>query len=166
MNGEYDRPRRNANRLALDDFSGQCREHNEPGFLAITPYSDDRGWSLLGLMQGVLEGGQVNFSTQYAGVVKAWHRHALQTDYWCVVTGTMNIGIMDDTGKRRWLCVTGEKNPGIVIIPPSLWHGEVALGSENAGLLYYVTNEYNPSEPDEQRQPFDWQWNPWPPRDR
>ncbi|MEE9131583.1 MAG: hypothetical protein V3T84_16330, partial [Phycisphaerales bacterium] len=55
----------------------------EPVFVPISPYADDRGWSLMNLLAGAMsEQGQINFSMQYPGVVKAWHRHDKQTDFW------------------------------------------------------------------------------------
>ena len=42
-----------------------------------------------------------------------------------------------------------------MIIPAGLWHGAVAVGPDPAGLLYYVTNAYDPAEPDEERRAYD-----------
>lgn len=144
----------------LQDFSLECLERCKPGVLPIPVHADDRGWSLMGLFAGNLTGGQINFSVQYAGVVKAWHRHWKQTDYWCVVTGMLKVGVMSDDG-RRWLTYLGEKRPAILVIPPRLWHGAAVVGNRDAGLMYHVSEVYNTAEPDEYRQPADWRWNPW-----
>jgi dTDP-4-dehydrorhamnose 3,5-epimerase len=45
-------------------------------------------------------------------------------------------------------------------IPPLIWHGFRVLGNESAILLYYVTNEYNPRKPDEERMAWD-TFGPW-----
>ena len=42
-----------------------------------------------------------------------------------------------------------------------MWHGGVAVGGRDAILLYYVTREYDPRNPDEERKawealPFSW----------
>ena len=61
-----------------------------------------------------------------------------QTDFWLVLMGHIKVGIHRDDG-RTWRTVIGEKRPGILIIPPPLWHGAATVGHEPAGLLYYVT---------------------------
>lgn len=144
------------------DLLAACRRESAPGLLPLTPFVDDRGVSLFGLMDGLLSGGQINVTTQYPGVTRAWHRHARQTDFWCVVSGMMKVGVMSDDGSRRWLAVIGEHRPALVVIPPGLWHGAATVGPTSATLLYYVDSRYNASAPDEQRQPPQWQWNPWP----
>ena len=53
------------------------------------------------------------------------------------------------------MMVLGEKQPGVLIIPPDLWHGATTVGTEQAGLLYYVTTAYDPQNPDEQRRAWD-----------
>src|SRR6185503_16484951 len=51
----------------------------EPIFVPVAPFADDRGWSLMNMLNGVMgPQGQVNFSVQYPGIVKAWHRHDKQ----------------------------------------------------------------------------------------
>lgn len=139
----------------------QCLETHTPAMYPLTHYVDERGFSLMQLYRGVLHGGQINYSIQYPGIVKAWHKHIKQTDFWCVLHGMLKVGIMSDDGKQKWLANVGEHKPGIIIIPPGLWHGAKTLGNTNAGLLYYVTEEYNQYNPDEQRQPPNWLWEPW-----
>jgi len=129
---------------------------NEPRFVPVSPYTDDRGWSLMNMMTGVLRPeGQINFSTQYPGAIKAWHRHHRQTDFWCVLTGHLVVGVYRENDDICWKLIVGEKRPGVVIIPPLLWHGATVAGPTSAGLLYYVTHAYDPAEPDEDRKPYD-----------
>lgn len=130
--------------------------NNEPIFCPSHIYSDDRGWSLMNQMQGVMQNeGQINFSVQYPGVVKAWHRHAQQTDFWMCVQGHLKVGIYRADDQTSWAIVTGERRPGTLIIPPSLWHGATTVGPTQAGLLYYVTKAFNQKHPDEERMPYD-----------
>lgn len=127
-----------------------------PVFVPSTHFTDDRGWSLMNQMQGVMsDRGQINFSMQYPGVVKAWHRHRLQTDFWSVLVGHIKVGVYDQEHDKAWSIVIGEKRPGTVIIPPPLWHGAATVGNTPAGLLYYVTHSYNPEQPDEERAAHD-----------
>ncbi len=128
----------------------------EPIFVPATLFTDDRGWSMMNQMQGVMgPQGQINYSVQYPGVIKAWHRHALQTDFWICLSGHIKVGVHRETDQTSWLLVIGEKRPGVMIIPPPLWHGAATCGDTPAGLLYYVTHAYNPQKPDEDRRAHD-----------
>jgi dTDP-4-dehydrorhamnose 3,5-epimerase len=139
--------------VAAFDFA---RESHEPVFVPQQLYADDRGWSLMNQLQGVLRPeGQVNFSCQYPGVIKAWHRHAKQTDFWVCLTGHIKVGVHREEDGASWCAVIGERRPGVMIIPPPLWHGAATVGDAPAGLLYYVTLAYDPKNPDEDRREYD-----------
>ncbi|MEM7228444.1 MAG: hypothetical protein AAF432_06480 [Planctomycetota bacterium] len=146
-----------------DTFTGDWAEAESaaldaqaPLFVPITPFTDDRGWSLMNLLTGAMtERGQINFSMQYPQVVKAWHRHDHQTDFWCCLTGHLKTGVFRPTDGVAWVHVMGEKRPGVLVIPTPLWHGAACVGPTPAGLLYYVTNQYNPAQPDEHRRAWD-----------
>ena len=140
----------------LSEAHAAARECKEPIFVPASVFTDDRGWSVMNQMQGVMgPEGQINFSVQYPGVVKAWHRHALQTDFWMCLTGHIKVGVHREGDGASWLLVIGEKRPGVVVIPPPLWHGAATVGDVAAGLLYYVTHAYNAAKPDEDRRGFD-----------
>ena len=136
-----------AHRAALDA--------TEPIMVPVDLYADDRGWSIMNQFQGVLAPeGQINVSIMYPGVVKAWHRHRRQTDFFLGLHGNLKAGVHRDDG-TSWLTYLGEKRPQILIIPPTLWHGLATVGPESAGLLYYINRRYDPSSPDEERRPWD-----------
>jgi len=140
----YDKPLAEAYRQALDK--------REPILVPVPVYADDRGWSLMNQFQQVLAPeGQVNYSVMYPQVIKAWHRHQEQTDFWLVLHGHLKMGVHREGDKRSWITVVGEKHPAVLIIPPTLWHGAATVGPKSAGLLYYVTKRYDPANPDEQR---------------
>ncbi|MCK4872268.1 MAG: hypothetical protein KAS72_06050 [Phycisphaerales bacterium] len=145
--------------ICTDGYAAAHREAldaNEPRLVPASHYTDDRGWSLMNLMTGVLSPeGQINFSIQYPGAIKAWHRHRIQTDFWCVLTGHLVVGVVRDEDGVCWKLTLGEKRPGIAIIPPTLWHGATVAGPTSAGLLYFVTHAYDPANPDEERCPYD-----------
>jgi dTDP-4-dehydrorhamnose 3,5-epimerase len=133
-----------------------AKKEGEPIFVPANYFADDRGYSLMNQMQGVMgPNGQINYSVQYPGVVKAWHRHKHQTDFWMCLQGHIKVGGFRETDNTAWLLVIGEKRPGIMVIPPPLWHGAATVGDERAGLLYYVTHAYNPQAPDEDRRAHD-----------
>jgi len=142
--------------LDLPEAFDIAKETRTPQFVPTAHFTDDRGWSLMNQLQGVMSGqGQVNFSVQYPGVIKAWHRHAKQTDFWIGLLGHLKVGVYDQENDRAWSIVIGEKRPGTVIIPPPLWHGAATVGPTQAGLLYYVTHQYDPQQPDEERAAHD-----------
>lgn len=144
-------------------------------------FSDDRGRSAMSILDHVGSlPGQFNACTMYAGAVKAWHRHALQDDYWIPLSGDLKIGLFNTTnstmttelrlagadaggetvveivlpqycGKAVYL---GEHRPGVLRIPAGMWHGGVAVGGD-ALQLYHVTRKYDPANPDEEREDWD-----------
>lgn len=128
----------------------------EPVFVPASVYCDDRGWSIMNQLQGVMSAqGQINYSTLYPRVIKAWHRHRKQTDFWLCLSGHVKAGVHRESDGKTWLTTIGEKRPGVLVIPPPLWHGMASVGGQSAGVLYYVTHAYNPAAPDEDRRPYD-----------
>ena len=117
-------------------------------------YSDDRGWSFLDVFS-MLAKGQINYSVVYPGVVKAWHRHRRQWDHWCVLLGNARVALYDPETKKVATHFVGERNPQVVSIPPGVWHGMTPVGATPCGLLYLVTEKYDPKDPDEERAPWD-----------
>jgi dTDP-4-dehydrorhamnose 3,5-epimerase len=141
---------------SIAEAFADAKASNEPRFLAQPLYADDRGYSLMNQLQGVMTPeGQVNYSVQYPGVIKAWHRHSKQTDFWIALRGHIKVGVHDADKDIAWATVIGEHRPGVVIIPPPLWHGAATVGHEPAGLFYFVTHAYDPANPDEERRAYD-----------
>ncbi len=141
---------------AWSDVDAAARAAEEPLFVPVSVFADDRGWSMMNLMAGALKPeGQINYTQQYPNVVKAWHRHERQTDFWVCVNGNIKAGVFRESDGTAWKLVFGEKKPGVLVIPPPLWHGVACVGSSPAGLLYYVTQAYNTQRPDEQRREWD-----------
>ena len=99
--------------------------------------------------------GQINYSVLFPGVVKAWHRHKKQTDWFCVVLGNAKVALYDEKTKKFETHFMGELNPKVIKIVPGIWHGYTALGGKPCGLVYYMDKKFNPSEPDEERA----EWN-------
>jgi dTDP-4-dehydrorhamnose 3,5-epimerase len=94
----------------------------------------------------------------YAGVVKAWHLHKLQVDWWFVPVGLLKVALHDtrpDSPTYRetveiWL---GDNQPARALrIPPGVAHGCKCV-SGPAHLFYITSKVYNPS--DEIRVPYD-----------
>jgi dTDP-4-dehydrorhamnose 3,5-epimerase len=112
--------------------------------------------------------GQVYLTTAYPGVVKAWHYHKRQADHFCVVKGMMKVALYDaressPTHGEVNEFFLGEDSPLLLVIPPGVYHGMKAIGTEQAYLVNCPTEPYNHAESDECRIdpfendiPYDW----------
>tara|TARA_R110000824_G_scaffold63133_3_gene166373 strand:+ start:1571 stop:1996 length:426 start_codon:yes stop_codon:yes gene_type:complete len=130
--------------------------------IQLPKFADSRGWSLNDIY-GRFDGYpyQVNYSILYPGIIKAWHRHKHQDDYFCILKGMAQVGIYSDQeGPEKFFI--GEHNPSVVHVNAGEWHGLTAVGNEPCGLLYLVTKKFNPAEPDEERAgPFEFVEKDW-----
>jgi dTDP-4-dehydrorhamnose 3,5-epimerase len=96
---------------------------------------------------------QANLSLTYPNIIRAWHRHLRgQIDYFLVLRGSIKIcGFDDKTGEVDEVVSSG-LNLQLVRMPGHYWHGFKALGDEPSMLLYFTTNLYDYSNPDEERR--------------
>lgn len=132
---------------------------DERGFLVEILRSDDEIFERF---------GQVYVTVAYPGVVKGWHYHKLQTDFFTVVSGMMKIVLYDerpDSPTRGEVneFFMGELNPLLITIPPGVLHGMKAIGTKPGYVVNCPTEPYNHDEPDEYRVdphdsdvPYDW----------
>jgi dTDP-4-dehydrorhamnose 3,5-epimerase len=93
-------------------------------------------------------------------LIKAFHWHEHQWDYWDVVGGDARIVLVDlradsPTAGRVQTVMAGEHTPRVVAIPPFVAHGYQVLGLRDVVLCYYVTVPYSVDEPDEGRIAWD-----------
>jgi dTDP-4-dehydrorhamnose 3,5-epimerase len=102
--------------------------------------------------------GQWSHSLMFDGVIKAWHYHNIQSDWWYIATGVLRVGLCDlrkdsSTYKKTMDFLMGDLQPARILkIPPGVAHGcKTVQGPVN---LFYITSRiYNPE--DEIRIPFD-----------
>ena len=92
-------------------------------------------------------------------LIKAFHWHRKQWDYWDMVAGDARIALVDlradsPTKGKIQVVIAGEHNPKVVAIPPLVGHGYQVLSLRDVVLCYYVTEPYDPASPDEGRIPF------------
>ena len=100
--------------------------------------------------------GQVYFTTAHPGVIKAWHYHKIQTDYFFCIKGMAKLVLYDSrkdspTHKMINEFLTGEKNPMLVVIPPLVYHGFQTISTEESIMINIPTEPYNHDNPDEYR---------------
>ena len=95
--------------------------------------------------------GQWSHSLMYAGVIKAWHLHDKQVDWWYVCNGVLRVALYDRRTKSPTYgttdeCLMGDEQPsGVLRIPPGVAHGCKCI-SGPANLLYVTSNIYNPDD--------------------
>jgi dTDP-4-dehydrorhamnose 3,5-epimerase len=104
---------------------------------------------------------QWSHSKMTKNVVKAWHYHRKQTDWWYVPMGNVEVALFDNrpdsvTYKKKLNFRIGENdkyeaNEVCFSIPPGVLHGCKVL-SDEAHLFYITSQTYNPN--DEGRFPF------------
>lgn len=94
------------------------------------------------------------------GKVSAWHVHSLTTDRLFVTLGSLQIVLYDS---RRDSPTVGQINefrfgsvrPGLLVIPPMVWHGIHNQSSSIATMLNMVDRAYSYDKPDHFRLPPD-----------
>lgn len=129
-------------------------------------FKDARGRGHFDVFPGIKE-GQINVSTTYPGVIRAFHRHWFQEDNWYIVSGQFEVVLATESTQiyennqpvravKAYYLGPGES----INIQRLVWHGYRILGTEPGTLLYYVTNKFDPDKPDEERAPWDrfYQW--------
>jgi len=134
-------------------------------------HCDERGWlfEILRCDEEIFQKfGQVYLTAAYPGVVKAWHMHRRQTDYFCCVAGMIKLVLCDrregsPTKGTIEEFFAGERNPILVVIPPGVAHGFKCISGEPALVINVPTEPYNAAEPDEVRFPahggeIDYDW--------
>ncbi len=89
-------------------------------------------------------------------LIKAFHWHRLQWDYWDVVAGDARVVLVDlregsPTAGTIQTVMIGEHTPRAVAIPPFVGHGYQVVSMRDVLLTYYVTEPYDPQSPDEGR---------------
>jgi dTDP-4-dehydrorhamnose 3,5-epimerase len=112
--------------------------------------------------------GQVYYTTAYPGVVKAWHFHKIQTDYFFCLKGMTKLALYDSRQNSPTFGLineffVGEHNPLLIVIPPLVYHGFKAIGLEESIMINIPTVPYDHARPDEYRLdpdtkeiPYDW----------
>lgn len=137
----------------------------------LKPIADDRGFlmEILRSDEKVFDRfGQCYVTVVHPGIVKGWHYHKKQYDHFVCLRGTAKVVLYDPRGKSSTFQEVNEfilslESPLLVKIPPYVFHGFTAAGSEDAMILNLPTEPYHYSEPDEFREspfsgkiPYDW----------
>ncbi len=103
---------------------------------------------------------QVHITTTLPGRVRAWGLHQTVSDRLFVVSGLIKFAIFDGRknsptfGKLDLLTIS-EKNPGLLVIPPNLYHGWKNIGTTEAAIINMPDSMYNYENPDALDLPWD-----------
>ena len=103
---------------------------------------------------------QVHVTTTEPGRVRAWGLHTQSTDRLFVVFGLVSIVVFDgreDSPTRGALneFKLSDRSPGLIVIPPNLYHGWKNIGTHEAFIINMPTAQYNYDQPDALDLPYD-----------
>lgn len=127
----------------------------------VKPYDiwpDDRGYFLevARLRQGLAaafppESTQVSAALNYPGIIKAFHFHRHQTDFWVPAQGMLQVALVDlrpesKTFGLKNTLYTGALKPWQILIPPGVGHGYKIIGENPAMLIYVTDRQYDPKD--------------------
>jgi dTDP-4-dehydrorhamnose 3,5-epimerase len=127
----------------------------------LSPYSvwpDDRGYfqEIIRIGKGAAgsfpaPSTQISAALSLPGTIKAFHYHLQQTDYWAVVSGLLQVALVDlrpdspTFGLRNTLYI-GPMRPWQILIPPGVGHGYKVVSRESVVLVYVTDRNYNPED--------------------
>ena len=95
--------------------------------------------------------GQWSHSKMYRDVIKAWHIHQKQVDWWYVPIGALKVVLHDlraespTRGQTMELFLGEQYGDKVLKIPPGVAHGCKVLSGE-VHLFYITSNTYNPAD--------------------
>jgi len=124
-----------------------------PKIIKIHKNKDNRGFfqEILKTSQVPEKIEQISISETYPGVIKAFHKHEHQWDYWYLISGNIEAKLVHEKHQIPLSYYLSGDDDVILVIPPYWYHGYKVLGNTPAKMLYMVSTEYNPDSPDEEK---------------
>lgn len=111
--------------------------------------------------------GEIYFSTAYPGVIKGWHEHTKQVQFYAVIDGMIKLVLYDNrpkskTHKELIELFIGEDNYQLVRIPTGVINGYKNIGAKTALLANCSTLPHEPDEmlrydPYGDKVPYKWE---------
>jgi dTDP-4-dehydrorhamnose 3,5-epimerase len=103
---------------------------------------------------------QAHVTSTLPGRIRAWGLHKRSTDRLFVVSGMISIVVYDarrgsETFDATNQFLVGDRSPGLLIIPPNLYHGWRNIGTTEAFIVNLPSVQYNYDEPDAQDLPYE-----------
>ncbi len=118
--------------------------------IPLRRFEDERGWLIEVRRESLLPKRtlQTNISFSRRGTIRGLHYHERgQDDLFACLQGTARVVVLDRETGETYCEDIGDENPIAVYIPGYLAHGFEAL--TDLLFCYHVTEEYDPSNPDE-----------------
>jgi dTDP-4-dehydrorhamnose 3,5-epimerase len=129
----------------------------------LVAHVDDRGY-LIEIIRATdphfTKFGQVYLVGSVArGTIRAFHKHKELIDWFFISNGSAKFALRDDrpdrpTYQEMQTVVIGTNNPSLIVVPPGVFHGWMAL-EDNTQLISTASEVYNRGNPDEVRVPPD-----------
>jgi len=119
--------------------------------IPLKRFADERGWFCEIRRDSLLPrpAKQTNLSFSRKGVIRGLHYHERgQDDLFVCLQGTARIVLLDRESDETFSLDIDEENPVAVWVPGYHAHGFEAL--TDVLFCYYVTEEYDSEDPDEQ----------------
>jgi dTDP-4-dehydrorhamnose 3,5-epimerase len=138
----------------------------------LMPHADDRGL-LMEIFNPELDFWREPVVYSYCvtirpGRIKGWGMHRIQADRYAVLAGRLRVVLFDGradspTHEQFAEFHFTEVNPGLLRIPPGVWHADQNWGDTDALIVNFPTAPYDRENPDKYRIdphsgqiPFDW----------
>ncbi|MDX6400691.1 MAG: dTDP-4-dehydrorhamnose 3,5-epimerase [Gaiellaceae bacterium] len=121
--------------------------------VALRRFEDERGWLAEIARASRFPIGQTNVSFSRKGTIRGLHYHERgQDDLFVCLQGKARVVALDRETGEAFSEDIGEGNFAAVHVPGKLAHGFEAL--TDVLMLYHVTEEYDPADPDEHQLPW------------
>jgi dTDP-4-dehydrorhamnose 3,5-epimerase len=124
--------------------------------IPLRRFEDERGWFMELARASKLPKPmrQTNLSSSRRGVIRGLHYHERgQDDLFVCLQGMARVVVLDRASGETFTEDIGDDNPMAIYIPGINAHGFEAL--TDLLFCYHVTEEYDPSDPDEHGVPWD-----------
>ena len=110
--------------------------------------------------------GEIYFSTAYPGIIKGWHEHKKQVQFYAVIKGMIKLVLYDNRPKSKTYktlmeLFIGEENYQLVRIPTGIINGYKTISRETAIVANCATLVHDPKEmrrydPHGNKVPYKW----------
>jgi dTDP-4-dehydrorhamnose 3,5-epimerase len=104
---------------------------------------------------------QSSYSQVLPGAIKAFHLHYNQEDVWFIppsdrlLMGLVDVRKASPTYGHKMRFVLGAGRARLLYIPRGVAHGCGNLWNAPSTIIYFVNQQFNLSDPDERRLPYD-----------
>lgn len=92
--------------------------------------------------------GQIYVFTGSPGSVKGNHYHTRKTEWFCVIGGQGELTLCDRESQHCECITLTSDCPTVVTIPAGVAHAIRTLGDIEMVVLAYITESYDPEDPD------------------